>query len=135
MNRTFRQLVLAAFGGLFLLGTATTADAGFLVSSMNPEQEFAGIISIGAESSAPVDESPQPELNRRDFQGALFAAPTSGGMNSQSIAGSRAPTTTFAVAVVPPVTSPGQLEFRLACQREPYHPRFIKSRLFRPPRV
>ncbi|MFQ5734735.1 MAG: hypothetical protein ACE5KM_22605 [Planctomycetaceae bacterium] len=80
------------------------------------------------------DKAPAP--NRRlERQDGFNVAHAPGGMNSQPPTNTGGQGLTAAAAdLSSPIVSPGQLELRMARQRDRYHPRFIKSRLFRPPR-
>ncbi len=135
MKPSLHQSVFSAVCGLFLFGAVSTANAGFLVSAMEPNAELNDQFSSG-KSSAPSenDSTPNRKVAEQPELDALFAAPSNGGMNTQTVTGSQASATPYAAVASAEPVSTGGLELRMTRQRDRYHPRFIKSRLFRPPR-
>lgn len=129
MRRKLIQFLSLLAAGVLFHTAATSAQAGFIDSAELVNMEI-GVLpgSSGGEQSP--GELPAEE--RYDHQQS--AANSSGGMNAPSMNGGNSPTTTVALVPKATVVSSGQLSLTLARQREPYHPRFIKTRVFRPPR-
>ena len=137
MSHRVLNLMLAAGCGLILWGSATAVEAGFIVTPLESLQSEAPGLTAQSSSSqpAPKDESPALPQQQLRRQNALAAHGSVGGMSTQSISGHGGPTTVSAVPPAPPVPSAGELSVRFSQQREPYHPRFMKTRIFRPPRL
>ena len=138
MHRQVHNLILAAGCGLVFFGFGPQAEAGFIVTSLDSPQPGTTAFTevTGFSSSKPVEQPPQaPYQIAENFCHTAFLA----GPNSTGSMGSESVTTQggFPPPAISPgtwVPSAGELSLRLSQQREPYHPRFIKSRLFRPPR-
>lgn len=142
MHCNLRQFVPAIACGLLLLGTASTADAGFISTAQLTSGEVSlgldlSSRSVGGMATQPVaqeDDLPVPEREGVKQPGLLSTMNASGSMSSQTSIGSGGSGGFSAIALTPTTPSSGRLEIRLARRRDRYHPRFIKSRLFRPPR-
>ena len=123
-----------------VLGSGAVAQAGFVTASIDGQGAVASVFlaaGAGGTSSAPVDDqrNPRPQLIDYRFESpaALLGAPGSGGgMSSPAPTGS-SPAPPAANLAADPLPLP-QLRQRLLVMNEPYYPRFIASRLFRPPR-
>lgn len=149
MRPNLRQLVPAVAFAALLLGLSSTADAGFIgVSDLTANDDLAlgaGLCESGFDSGAGAATQPSDKKNAPtpDQDRLLRLIGLLPGMNAPGTTGSTTSAPTFgsgghggftAIALTPTTPTAGQLELRLACQRDRYHPRFLKSRLFRPPR-
>lgn len=134
-------MALFAVGVLFCAATST-ANAGFIVTS-DPGGDVRGLLPAGGfgagdadapDEPLPSDNDPSPHDPALIAQFAAHGPSAPGGMSAPSVIGGPASAGSLAAVPAPRVPTPGDLSVRLARQRERYHPRFIKSRLFRPPR-
>jgi len=135
-HRTF-NLLFAAACGLILWGSASVAHAGFLVTPLDAPSVETGALGTTGSDAASEEKAPAVPIRLTDGNpfAAYFAAQgPSNGMSSQSNTGGHGPSTSPAVAPTPVTPTAGQLAIRLARQPTRYHPRFIKTRIFRPPR-
>lgn len=126
-------IVLAAMAVFF---TASRAEAGFVSTAASDSFTFDST-SSSSSSSPDFGESPSPSKDLYEqLQLGNAYAPTSseGGMGSQSSSSSGGPSVASALSPSSPVPTAGGLAVRYSQQGEPFHPRFIKSRIFRPPR-
>jgi hypothetical protein len=120
-----------------VLGFGEAAQAGFVPAAIDPgstASRFSWSASGGA--SAPADSVPLPAPLEIEHPGnrlvAMLGAPGStGGMSSSGSGGS----SSAPPAALPPTSGlPPASKLRLLAREECFHPRFVKSRLFRPPR-
>ena len=117
-----------------LLGVNTSAQAGFVSATVEQASVFR---QTSLSSSGPVNAPSKPVPSRLELQEweylALLTTPGSpGGMTSQTVSHS---TPSFLSATLTADSpSEAQLQVWREQQEESYHPRFLVSRLFRPPR-
>jgi len=124
----------------FVLGSGVVAQAGFVAASIDGQGAEASVFlaaGAGGTTSAPVDDQRNPKRKLIGYQfeslaALLGASGSTGGMSSPAPTGS-SPAPPAANVAADPSPVPQQRQ-RLLLMHEPYHPRFIVSRLFRPPR-
>lgn len=133
MSRTTCQFVLALLAGAIVWSAAPEAVAGFL--SISPSSDARWAFSGMDAGSGPVGHGSVPAEDRWEGSSPEFAYGGSSGMTSPVSVGSGGGASSSVAAVVAPIQpTSGQLEIWMARQRDRFHPRFTKTRLFRPPR-
>lgn len=120
------------------LGSSQAAQGGFIKVAIEPGATIPGFSwAVSGGASVPDNSVPPPAPFEIEHPGnwlvALLEAPGStGGMSSSGSAGS---SSAPPAALPPPSSVPPTLGLRrLLAWEECFHPKFIKSRLFRPPR-
>ncbi len=121
-----------------VISCASVAQAGLLSADLDSPNAL-DVVDASAEggiapASGQRSDSPQQHWQRDDgLQAALPAnSTTSSGMGVTGTSGASAPA--FALCDDGSVALTAQLQLWLLSLDEPFHPRFIVSRLFRPPR-
>jgi hypothetical protein len=136
MTDRLARLLLFAAAMTVLLGSARNAEAGFL--SVSVEDVLAesrhnldpGMGSSPVESPDPFD---LPAFPKPEFQRAIPSGTSQTGSGAGAGAGGVSPT--VLVAILPlPSDVPHLVRTWLSSQEESFQPRFMKSRIFRPPR-
>lgn len=129
MSGLFRVILFVALGLVWLPSGQQSAQAGMITARIATSENSA--FSLGETSSSAPKSQPSYVL-LRDAQ-HWAGTPSGMGGAPSSITGGSA--TTFLAAVDTSNLSPTQqLEVWLTRQHESYHPKFLKTRLFRPPR-
>ena len=117
---------------------ASAAHAGLLSADIDSPNAFDAVAASAEGGMSPAtgqrSDSPEQQWQREDgLQAALPAnSTTSSGMGVTGTSGASAPP--FALCEDGSVALTAQLQLWLLSMDEPFHPRFIVSRLFRPPR-
>jgi hypothetical protein len=138
MTSNRHNLAVSLAGLISLWGIGSTTEAGFMSACIDGDAFISAPMDSLAGSSAPREEQRQPvPLPGKvklplAYLDAFLGGPSGGGMSTSSSGSgsSPAPAATLAADFSP---AP-DLQRRLPLRKEPFHPRFMKSRLFRPPR-
>jgi hypothetical protein len=135
MHRKPAHILFLLVGLGILLGIDRTVEAGFIEAAFESESTIAQFTSSApAGSSLPQPAVPAPwEITHPGhwLAAMLGTLGSTGGMSAPGSSGS----SSAPAAVLPPRSGlPPGLTLRLLAREEPFHPRFVKSRLFRPPR-